>query len=99
MGVTRHQRLPERLRAKSSRPPELAVSVSTIAALRRCAGIILSEDDHIRRAVISRLLCHTVIPKKEIDAEFGIDFDSYFASELQHLPDTSGRWPFASYRR
>src|SRR5437667_2173827 len=48
-------------------------------------GYHLSADDHIRRAVISRLLCHTVIPKKEINAEFGIDFDSYFAPELQRL--------------
>jgi oxygen-independent coproporphyrinogen-3 oxidase len=48
-------------------------------------GYHLSQDDHIRRAVISRLLCHTVIPKKEINAEFSIDFDSYFAPELEHL--------------
>src|SRR5215510_12015856 len=48
-------------------------------------GYHLSEDDHIRRAVISRLLCHTVIPKKEINGEFGIDFDSYFEPELQRL--------------
>src|SRR5262244_1561387 len=48
-------------------------------------GYHLSEDDHIRRAVISRLLCHTVIPKKEINAEFGVDFDCYFEPELQRL--------------
>jgi len=48
-------------------------------------GYHLSADDHIRRAVISRLLCHTVIPKNEINAEFGIDFDSYFTPELQRL--------------
>src|SRR5438477_3104369 len=48
-------------------------------------GYHLSEDDHIRRGVISRLLCHTVIPKKEINAEFGINFDTYFAPELQRL--------------
>jgi oxygen-independent coproporphyrinogen-3 oxidase len=48
-------------------------------------GYHLSEDDHIRRAVINRLLCHTVVPKKEINAEFAIDFDSYFAPELQRL--------------
>jgi len=48
-------------------------------------GYHLSADDHIRRAVISRILCHTVIPKKEINTEYGIDFDTYFASELQRL--------------
>jgi len=48
-------------------------------------GYHLSDDDHVRRSVISRLLCHTVIPKNEINIEFGIDFDSYFASELERL--------------
>jgi oxygen-independent coproporphyrinogen III oxidase len=48
-------------------------------------GYHLSKDDHVRRAVISRLLCHTVIPKKEINAEFGIDFDAYFAPELERF--------------
>ena len=48
-------------------------------------GYHLSDDDHVRRAVISRLLCHTVIPKKEINAEFGIDFDFYFSTELDRL--------------
>jgi oxygen-independent coproporphyrinogen-3 oxidase len=48
-------------------------------------GYHLSREDHLRRAVINRLLCHTVIPKKEIGAEFGIDFDSYFAEELRRL--------------
>ena len=48
-------------------------------------GYQLSQDDHIRLAVISRLLCHTIIPKKEIDTEFGIDFDEYFAAELGRL--------------
>src|SRR5262249_20920542 len=55
-------------------------------------GYHLSADDHIRRAVISRLLCHTVIPKKEISEEFGISFDSYFTSELQRfeIPQEDG---------
>jgi oxygen-independent coproporphyrinogen-3 oxidase len=48
-------------------------------------GYHLSQEDHIRRAVISRLLCHTVIAKKEIGDEFGINFDSYFAPELERL--------------
>jgi oxygen-independent coproporphyrinogen III oxidase len=61
---------------------ESAIHDRGLATMR---GYHLSCDDHIRRAVISRLLCHTVIPKKEINAEFSIDFDSYFAPELQRL--------------
>jgi oxygen-independent coproporphyrinogen III oxidase len=50
-------------------------------------GYRLSEDDVLRRTVIGRLLCHTVIPKKEIEQEFGIAFDEYFAPELLALED------------
>ncbi len=48
-------------------------------------GVRLSEDDVIRRAVISRLLCHCILHKSEIEAEFGIRFDDYFADELKRL--------------
>ena len=50
-------------------------------------GYRLSPDDLLRRAVISRLLCHTVIPKQEIEREFSIAFDEYFAPELQRLEE------------
>ncbi len=52
-------------------------------------GYRLSEDDIIRRSVIGRLLCHTVIPKSEVEREFGIHFDDYFAPELERLKETS----------
>jgi len=39
----------------------------------------------LRRAVINRLLCHTVVIKDEISREFGIDFDEHFAEELQRF--------------
>jgi oxygen-independent coproporphyrinogen-3 oxidase len=61
---------------------EKAVADRGIATMR---GYRLSDDDRLRRAVISRLLCHTVVIKDEISREFGIDFDRYFADELQHL--------------
>jgi len=50
-------------------------------------GYRLSEDDRIRRAVIGRLLCHTVIMKQEVEREFGITFDIYFAPELAQLEE------------
>ncbi len=61
---------------------EKAVADRGIATMR---GYHLSQDDRLRRAVISRLLCHTIIIKDEISREFGIDFDEYFADELRHL--------------
>jgi oxygen-independent coproporphyrinogen-3 oxidase len=48
-------------------------------------GIQLTDDDVLRRAVISRLLCHCMLQKEEIESEFGIHFDDYFADELKRL--------------
>jgi oxygen-independent coproporphyrinogen-3 oxidase len=53
-----------------------------IATMR---GYRLSPEDRLRRAVISRLLCHTVVRKSEIESEFGIRFDDTFAPELERL--------------
>ena len=61
---------------------EKSVQERGIATMR---GYRLSQDDIIRREVISRLLCHTVIVKDEISKQFGINFDEYFAPELEHL--------------
>jgi oxygen-independent coproporphyrinogen-3 oxidase len=61
---------------------EKAVSERGLATMR---GYQLSSEDILRRAVISRLLCHTVIIKDEITREFHIDFDSHFADELRRL--------------
>jgi oxygen-independent coproporphyrinogen-3 oxidase len=61
---------------------EKAVADRGIATMR---GYRLSDDDRLRRAVISRLLCHTMVIKDEIAREFGIDFDEYFAEELLRL--------------
>ena len=60
------------------------VSARGIATMR---GYRLSPDDVLRRAVIGRLLCHTVIPKHEIEREFSIAFDEYFSPELQRLEE------------
>src|SRR4030095_2629056 len=61
---------------------EKAVTERGIATMR---GYHLSPEDRLRREVISRLLCHTVIPKREISQAFGIDFDQHFAEELRRL--------------
>lgn len=61
---------------------EKAVAERGIATMR---GYHLSDDDRLRRTVISRLLCHTIVLKNEISQEFAIDFDRYFADELRRL--------------
>jgi oxygen-independent coproporphyrinogen-3 oxidase len=61
-----------------------AVVERGIATMR---GYQLSEDDCIRRAVIGRLLCHTVIPKAEVEREFSIRFDEYFEDEMERLAE------------
>lgn len=50
-------------------------------------GIRVSNEDKLRRSVINRILCHTVIVKAEIEHDFGIDFDEHFSSELECLRD------------
>ena len=59
-----------------------AVTERGLATMR---GYRLSEEDRLRGAVISRLLCHTVVLKDEISQEFGVDFDEYFAEELRRF--------------
>ena len=61
---------------------EKAVDARGIATMR---GYHLSNEDRLRRAVINRLLCHTVVIKDEISSEFSIDFDKYFEEELRGL--------------
>jgi len=63
---------------------EAAVRQHGVATMR---GYRLSADDVIRRAVISQLLCHTVIPKREFEQQHGIVFDAYFAEELKRLEE------------
>ncbi|MGH9717607.1 MAG: oxygen-independent coproporphyrinogen III oxidase [Candidatus Acidiferrales bacterium] len=64
---------------------QTAVAERGIATMR---GYRLSKDDEIRREVIGRLLCHTVIPKDEIERDFGISFDEYFCEEMERLKES-----------
>lgn len=61
-----------------------AVENEGLATMR---GYRLTGDDRVRGTVISRLLCHAVVKKEEINREFGVDFDGYFASELAQLKE------------
>lgn len=50
-------------------------------------GMRVSQEDKLRRSVINRILCHTVLVKSEVEQEFGINFDEHFATELARLKD------------
>jgi oxygen-independent coproporphyrinogen-3 oxidase len=63
---------------------QAAIAERGLATMR---GHRLSADDRVRRAVIGRLLCHTVIPKSEVEREFSISFDEYFAPEVERLEE------------
>ncbi|MGW8246858.1 MAG: oxygen-independent coproporphyrinogen III oxidase [Acidiferrobacterales bacterium] len=48
-------------------------------------GLLMSEDDRIRRAVIMQLICHFRLDFKQIEDQFRIRFAEYFAEELSGL--------------
>lgn len=48
-------------------------------------GYELSADDHIRREVITKLICHFKLDLGTIEKQFDIDFQQYFARELEAL--------------
>jgi oxygen-independent coproporphyrinogen-3 oxidase len=50
-------------------------------------GILLTEDDRIRRAVIQELMCHELIDCAAIGGRFGIDFTQYFGAEIERLQE------------
>ncbi len=48
-------------------------------------GIVLTEDDVLRRGVIQALACQFRLSIDAIERAHGIDFSSYFAAELREL--------------
>ncbi len=50
-------------------------------------GVVLNEDDKIRKAVIMELMANFKLDIKRIEKEFGINFKDYFADALQALQE------------
>lgn len=48
-------------------------------------GYRLTADDHIRRFMITRLMCDFELRKQDVEKRFGIAFDDYFAEALAKL--------------
>ena len=53
-------------------------------------GYMLTDDDCIRRHVIGELMCNFFVDRSVVAAKFGIDFDAYFASEMEALNAAGG---------
>ncbi len=70
------------------------------AKLPTHVGYRMSQDDHIRKYVIMRLMCDLELDKIAVERKFGIDFDEYFGSSLSSLQQFiedgivrhTGRW-------
>lgn len=48
-------------------------------------GILLTDDDVMRRDIITRLMCHFVLFKKEVEEAYALIFDEAFAEALEGL--------------
>lgn len=48
-------------------------------------GVELDDDDKLRRAVITQLICHFDLTFSKIEKEFNIRFANYFGPELKNL--------------
>jgi oxygen-independent coproporphyrinogen-3 oxidase len=59
-----------------------ALDRNTLPIMR---GLELSADDLLRRAVIGALMCHFSLSKQPFAISYLIDFDRYFATELNEL--------------
>jgi oxygen-independent coproporphyrinogen-3 oxidase len=63
-------------------------------------GLELNRDDLVRRSVIHALMCQFQVSREQIGVSYLIDFDDYFADELQQLGgferegllEMSGEW-------
>jgi len=53
-------------------------------------GYVLTDDDRVRRYVITELMCNFFVDRRATEARFGINFDQYFAPELDALLSAGG---------
>lgn len=50
-------------------------------------GVVLSDDDFLRKSVIMELMANFSIDIKRVEAEQGIDFNTYFADAVEDLEE------------
>ena len=61
---------------------DLAVYPGHLAVFR---GVSLTDEDILRREVITQLICNFVLSMPEIEKQFGINFHEHFSQELEEL--------------
>lgn len=59
-----------------------SLSEDTLPIMR---GYWLTQDDRLRAAVIQSIMCQGAVAQSELEREFEVDFDAYFATELGEL--------------
>jgi oxygen-independent coproporphyrinogen III oxidase len=52
-------------------------------------GYRLDADDHVRRFVITNLMCNFRVVRSEVESRFSIEFAKYFAPELAELDESA----------
>lgn len=67
---------------KDLQPYYQALNQQQLPVLR---GITLTHDDAIRGALISELICHFKLNTRDFGTKWEIEFEDYFASELESL--------------
>ncbi|MGB0371736.1 MAG: oxygen-independent coproporphyrinogen III oxidase [Opitutales bacterium] len=75
-----------RQNVKSLREYEAAIEAGTLPIER---GLILSEDDVLRREVINKIMCHGKLDFSPIEAKYKISFCTYFSDALIKLSPMS----------
>ncbi|MBX7152277.1 oxygen-independent coproporphyrinogen III oxidase [bacterium] len=50
-------------------------------------GYRMSEDDHIRKDVIIKIMCDMELNKRSVEKKFNIHFDSYFSDSITRLKE------------
>lgn len=61
-------------------------------------GLVLTGEDKLRRYVITQLMCNFAVDARETARQFGVDFYSHFAHELEVLEAPNGPAAFGFVR-
>jgi oxygen-independent coproporphyrinogen-3 oxidase len=67
---------------KSLQDYERAIADDALPSHR---GVCMSQDDVVRKDVIHEIMCHGSICIAAVEQRHGIQFDAYFATEMQRL--------------
>ncbi len=71
--------------SQNLREPEAYQERIATGELAVFRGVELDADDVLRREVITDLMCHSELPFRRYEERHGIDFQSYFADDLERL--------------